>query len=52
MHVEMIGRHTMKKQNRTPPITVHNAPKEKQAILNEYNTEHWLPVTMYVREDK
>ena len=26
----------MKNQNRTPPIIVHNAPKEKQALLDEF----------------
>jgi hypothetical protein len=36
MHVEVIERHTMKNQNRTPPIIVHNARKEKQVLLDEF----------------
>lgn len=38
----------MKNQSRTPPIIVHDAPKEKQALLNEF--EHTqrirLPVSL------
>ncbi len=48
MYVEMIERHTMKNQNRTPPIIVHNAPEEKQELLNEFEqTQHIrLPVSL------
>ena len=44
----MIERHTMKNQNRTPPIIVHNAPKEKQALLNEFEQTQRirLPVSL------
>lgn len=48
MHIELIERYTMKNQNRTPPIIVHTAPKEKQVLLNEF--EHTqrirLPVSL------
>jgi hypothetical protein len=38
----------MKNQNRTPPIIVHNAPKEKQALLSEFEQTQriWLPVSL------
>ncbi|NHI99772.1 hypothetical protein ET007_06495 [Lactococcus garvieae] len=38
----------MKNQNRTPPIIVHNAPKEKQALLNEFEQTQRirLPVSL------
>lgn len=38
----------MKKQPRTPPIIVHNAPKEKQALLKEFEQLHHirLPVSL------
>lgn len=34
--------------SRTPPIIVHNAPKEKQALLNEFEQIHRirLPVSL------
>lgn len=34
--------------SRTPPIIVHNAPKEKQSLLNEFEqTQHIrLPVSL------
>lgn len=34
-------------QNRTPPIIVHNAPKEKQALIKEFEQTQRirLPVT-------
>lgn len=38
----------MKSQNRTPPIIVYNAPKEKQALLNEFEQTQRirLPVSL------
>ena len=38
----------MKNQNRTPPIIVHNAPKEKQALLDEFEQTQCvkLPVSL------
>ena len=39
---------TRKNQNRTPPIIVHNAPKEKQALLSEFEQTQRvkLPVSL------
>lgn len=44
----MIERYTMKNQNRTPPIIVQNAPKEKQALLKEFEQTQRirLPVSL------
>lgn len=38
----------MKNQNRTPPIIVHHAPKEKQALLHEFEQAQRirLPVSL------
>ena len=38
----------MKNQNRTPPIIVHNAPKVKQVLLNEFEQTQRvkLPVSL------
>ena len=38
----------MKNQSRTPPIIVHNVPKEKQALLNEFEQTQRirLPVSL------
>lgn len=38
----------MKNQNRTPPIIVHNTPKEKRALLKEFEQTQRirLPVSL------
>lgn len=38
----------MKNQSRTPPTIVHNAPKEKQSLLNEFEQTQRirLPVSL------
>lgn len=44
----MKGTNAMENQNRTPLIIVHNAPKEKQALLNEFEQTQRirLPVSL------
>ena len=49
MHDETIERHKMKKQIKTPPIIVHNAPKEKQALLNEFEQTQRIRLPVNLR---
>ncbi len=39
----------MKNQNRTPPIIVHNAPKEKQVLLNEFEQTQRIRLSVSLR---
>ena len=43
------NKNTMKNQNRTPPIIVHNAPKEKQALLNEFEQRQRVRLSVSLR---
>lgn len=39
----------MKNQSRTPPIIVHNAPKEKQTLLNEFEQRQRVRLSVSLR---
>ncbi len=39
----------MKNHNRTPPIIVHNAPQEKQSLLNEFEQTQRIRLPVSVR---
>lgn len=39
----------MKNQSRTPPIIVRNAPKEKQALLNEFEQTQRIRLLVSLR---
>lgn len=40
---------TDKKQPRTTPIIVHNAPKEKKALLKEFEQLHHIRLSVSIR---